>query len=75
MILAPPPPLSPFVTNLVEPPPPYVTGPNGDKLFSWLTIRKYMKKIVVGKYMEYVFKAHFLQDVERMTMIGKNNGR
>ena len=33
-IFAPPPPLSPFVAHQVEPPPPYVTGPNGDKLFS-----------------------------------------
>ena len=32
MVLAPPPPLSPFVTYLVVPPPPYVTEPNGDKL-------------------------------------------
>ena len=57
MILAPPPPLSPFVTNLVEPPPPYVTGPNGDKLFSGMIIQKYIEKIV-NKYMEYVFTAH-----------------
>ena len=44
-------PVSPFVTNLVEPSPPYVTGQNGDKPF-----RNYIKKIV-SKNMEYVFTA------------------
>ena len=56
MVLAPPPPLSPFVTYLVVPPPPYVTEPNGDKLFSWISFRKYNEKII-NKHMEYVFTA------------------
>ena len=37
------PPLSPLVTILVDPPPPYVTGANSDKLFSVTGIIKKMK--------------------------------
>ena len=37
------PPLSPLVTILVDPPPPYVTGANSDKLFSVTGIMKKIK--------------------------------
>ena len=37
------PPLSPLVTILVDPPPPYVTGANSDKLFSVTCITKKIK--------------------------------
>ena len=36
-------PLSPLVTILVDPPPPYVTGANSDKLFSVIGIMKKIK--------------------------------
>ena len=48
------PPLSPFVTILVEPPPPYVTRPNSDKLFSRIIFGKRTEESVI-KYMEYAF--------------------
>ena len=49
--------MSPFVTNLVEPPPPYVTGPNSDKLFFQISFGKVIEEIV-NRYMEYVFIVH-----------------
>ena len=62
------PPLSPFVTNLVEPPPPYVTGPNGDKLFLWIFFRKYIEKIVNN----CLQRSYSMQNVERIMIIDKN---